>query len=44
MLKAIVVGRVCYDINLVVDKMPAEGSTTEFFEKQGCGGDVRRLC
>lgn len=38
MLKAIVVGRVCYDINLVVDKMPAEGSTTEFFEKQGCGG------
>lgn len=38
MLKAIVVGRVCYDINLVVDKMPTEGSTTEFFEKQGCGG------
>lgn len=38
MLKAIVVGRVCYDINLVVDKMPAEGSTNEFFEKQGCGG------
>lgn len=38
MLKAICVGRVCYDINLVVDKMPTEGSVTEFFEKQGCGG------
>ena len=38
MLKAICVGRICYDINLVVDKLPAEGSITEFFEKQGCGG------
>lgn len=38
MLKAICVGRICYDINLVVDKLPSEGSITEFFEKQGCGG------
>lgn len=38
MLKAICLGRICYDINLVVDRMPQEGSTTEFFEKQGCGG------
>jgi sugar/nucleoside kinase (ribokinase family) len=38
MLKAICVGRICYDINLVVDKLPVEGSITEFFEKQGCGG------
>ena len=38
MLKAICLGRVTYDINLIVDKMPTEGSTTEFFEKQGCGG------
>lgn len=38
MLKAIVVGRVCYDINIVVDKMPQEGSITEIFEKNGCGG------
>lgn len=38
MLKAICLGRCCYDINLVVDKLPEEGSTTEFFDKQGCGG------
>ena len=38
MLKAICLGRVTYDINLIVDKMPTEGSTSEFFEKQGCGG------
>lgn len=38
MLKAICLGRVCYDINLIVDRMPQEGSTTEFFEKQSCGG------
>lgn len=38
MLKAICLGRVTYDINLIVDKMPTEGSTTEFFDKQGCGG------
>ena len=38
MLKAICMGRLSYDINLVVDKMPVEGSTSEFFEKKGCGG------
>lgn len=38
MLKAICVGRICYDINLIVDKIPEEGTVTEFFEKQGCGG------
>lgn len=38
MLKAICLGRVTYDINLIVDKMPTEGSTEEFFDKQGCGG------
>ena len=38
MLKSIVVGRVCYDINIIVDKMPQEGSVTEIFDKKGCGG------
>ena len=38
MLKAICLGRVKYDINLVVDTMPPEGSTQEFFNKSGCGG------
>ena len=38
MLKAIVLGRVCYDFNLIVDNTPQEGATYEFFEKQGCGG------
>lgn len=38
MLKAISLGRVCYDINLVVDSMPEEGTSTEFFNKIGCGG------
>ncbi len=38
MLKAICLGRLSYDINLVVDKIPTEGTVTEFFEKQGCGG------
>lgn len=35
MLKAISLGRVCYEINLVVDKVPEEGSINEFFEKKG---------
>lgn len=38
MLKAISLGRAKYDINMVVDTMPAEGSTQEFFNKVGCGG------
>ena len=38
MLKAICLGRVKYDINLVVDVLPPEGSTQEFFNKVGCGG------
>lgn len=38
MLKAICLGRLAYDINLVVDSMPVEGATTEFFDKIGCGG------
>ena len=32
MLKSICLGRVSYDINLVVDKMPIDGSKNEFFE------------
>ncbi len=35
MLKSICLGRVCYDINLEVDKLPADGSINEFFEKKG---------
>ena len=35
MLKAICLGRVSYEINLLVDKVPEEGSTSEFFEKKG---------
>lgn len=38
MLKAICLGRSCYDINLVVETLPEEGTTTEFFNKVGCGG------
>lgn len=38
MLKSICVGRVCYDINVIVDKMPTPGTTNEFFEKKACGG------
>jgi ribokinase len=38
MIKVIAIGRCCYDINLDVDQMPAEGSVMEFPEKQGCGG------
>ncbi len=41
MLKSICLGRVCYDINLVVDKMPIEGSKNEFFDKNGnVGGEA----
>lgn len=35
MLKAICLGRVNYEISLIVDKMPQPGTTTEFFEKKG---------
>lgn len=38
MIKAICVGRLCYDIILQVDQMPASGTTTEFFEKAGSVG------
>lgn len=41
MLKSICLGRVTYDINLVVDKMPVEGSKNEFFDKDGnVGGEA----
>lgn len=41
MLKSICLGRVTYDINLVVDQLPAEGSKNEFFEKEGnVGGEA----
>lgn len=40
MLKAICLGRVKYDINMLVDVMPPEGSTQEFFNKVGCGGGM----
>lgn len=41
MLKAICLGRVCYDINLEIDKIPEEGSVNEFFEKKGnVGGSI----
>ena len=41
MLKSICLGRVSYDINLVVDKMPIDGSKNEFFEKNGnVGGEA----
>lgn len=41
MLKSICLGRVCYEINLPVDKMPEEGSVNEFFEKKGgIGGSI----
>lgn len=38
MLRAICLGRIKYDINMLVDVMPKEGSTQEFFNKVGCGG------
>ncbi len=38
MLRAVCLGRVKYDINLLVDVMPKEGSTQEFFNKIGSGG------
>ena len=38
MIKSVVLGRCCYDINLEVDQMPAEGSVMEFAEKNSCGG------
>lgn len=41
MLKSICLGRVAYDINLVVDKMPVEGSKNEFFDKDdSVGGEA----
>ncbi len=38
MLKAICLGRIKYDINVLIDKQPIEGSTIEVFNKIGCGG------
>ena len=38
MIRCIALGRCCYDINLQIDQMPAEGSVMEFPEKHGCGG------
>lgn len=35
MLKSICMGRISYEVNLTVDKMPEEGSINEFFEKGG---------
>ncbi len=35
MLKAISMGRLSYDINLVVDTMPEEGTVNEYFDKSG---------
>ena len=35
MLKAICLGRITYEVNLNIDKMPEEGSVNEFFEKGG---------
>ncbi len=41
MLKSICLGRISYDINLVVDTVPKEGSVTEFFDKKGnIGGEA----
>lgn len=41
MLKAICLGRVSYDINLVIDSIPLEGSINEFFDKKGnIGGTI----
>ena len=38
MLKTIVIGRVCYDVDMVMEKMPEPGTVNEFFEKKGHGG------
>ena len=38
MLKAICMGRISYEVNLSVDKLPEEGSVNEFFEKGGSVG------
>ena len=38
MLKSICLGRIKYDINVLVEKAPVEGSTVEVFNKVGCGG------
>lgn len=38
MIKAISMGRATYDINLVVDKMPDEGTINEYFDKGGTIG------
>ena len=35
MLRAISMGRLAYEINLVVDQMPAEGTINEYFDKGG---------
>ncbi|MBQ4031519.1 MAG: bifunctional hydroxymethylpyrimidine kinase/phosphomethylpyrimidine kinase [Bacilli bacterium] len=38
MLKAICMGRISYEVNLTIDKMPDEGSVNEFFDKGGTVG------
>ena len=38
MLKAICLGRSKYDINILMEGAPVEGTTYEFFNKIGCGG------
>ena len=43
MLKSICLGRISYDINLVVEKMPEEGSVNEFFEKKGNVGGTAAI-
>ena len=35
MLKAITIGRATFEINLVVDKLPDEGTVNEYFDKGG---------
>lgn len=47
MIKALCLGRTTFDINLNVPQAPAEGSTNEFFDRQGTVGGsaaVMALC
>ena len=47
MIKALCLGRTTFDINLNVPQAPAEGSTHEFFDRQGTVGGsaaVMALC
>jgi len=44
MIKALCVGRTTFDINLKVPKTPEEGSTTEFFDREGnVGGSAATM-